>query len=69
MMIRMFDSNGSGTIGYDEFWYVNLGQITLSFSYISIVTSGDFLLPGAAYLIASMKTRVVLSLSMNMQKP
>ena len=22
MMIRMFDSNGSGTIGFDEFWYV-----------------------------------------------
>ena len=33
MMIRMFDSNGSGTIGYDEFWYVQSG-INNSFFFL-----------------------------------
>jgi len=27
MMIRMFDSDRSGTIGFDEFWYASLSSV------------------------------------------
>lgn len=80
MMIRMFDADKSGTIGYDEFWCLPLPFFTLYESLVSndntetfpfdVVAAYGISSPrGEPFSIALMKTEVATSPLMNTLKP
>ncbi|KAI9655623.1 MAG: hypothetical protein M1829_000622 [Trizodia sp. TS-e1964] len=58
MMIRMFDSDRSGTINFEEFWsvIVSLKGETISLMNLSKADYGDFSEHGERCLIASTLT-------------
>lgn len=66
----MFDTDRSGTIGFNEFWLVPLDDATVEFLifnfYGDLVGCGDSWQPGGLSLTASIPTRAVTLVTENL---
>jgi len=70
MMIRMFDTNRSGSVNFDEFWYLALSfSRPVQANTLFVVGSGASSRPGAACSTVSTKTIPAAYPTLNSTKP